>query len=250
MSWLLNFFICVHVHDLDPENFPRSAIFAVDINFLSRMLTGIVIPLVIYSLYTTVVQAIILPDIQTSQFLQVCDSSYSLTPCRTVCIAIVVKHTGWRVPVKTCQWLSLTYLSLLMISTSADIQTNPGPTFPCESCGKEVLDGDPATSCDSCEQWFHIQCQDMCLAYYETLQGCDGSFAWSCLKCDRQNYSNVSSSSLGSFQSHNSYTLLDTDSMQEDLFAASHSLPTSTHHQSTTQSATFKSKLPKLKILI
>ena len=85
-----------------------------------------------------------------------------------------------------------------MLSVSSDIEVNPGSSYPCDSCALEVLDDDPAISCDSCEQWFHIQCQFICLADYETLQACDMSFAWVCLKCDVQNYSSFSPRSIRS----------------------------------------------------
>lgn len=176
--------------------------------------------LVTHSLYTTFVHTIHLPKLEATHTGRDCDSQYTLTPSRIVCMASVVKYTRWRVPMKTNRRLSLTYLSILLLSVSTDIELNPGPAYPCSSCGIEVLDENLAISCDSCEQWFHIQCQDVSLAYYETQIACGVSFAWTCLKCDEQNYSSVSTHSVQSFQSQNSFSILDKDSNQASCFSS------------------------------
>ena len=95
-------------------------------------------------------------------------------------------------PYKTSRKLSLTYLSLLLVTLSSEIELNPGPSFPRGSCGIEVLDDDDAVSCDNCDHWYHIQCQNISIATYETLQAGDVSFTWMCMRCEAQNYSNHS----------------------------------------------------------
>ena len=98
-------------------------------------------------------------------------------------------------PYKTSCRLSLTYLSLLLVTLSSEIEFNPGPSFPCGSCGIEVLDDDAAVSCDNCDYWYHIQCQNISTGTYETLQAGDVSFTWMCMRCEAQNYSNHSKQS-------------------------------------------------------
>ena len=63
--------------------------------------------------------------------------------------------------------LSLTYLSLLLVTLWTEIELNPGPSFACGSCGIEVLEDYLAVSCDNCEFWYHIQCQNVTVGTYE-----------------------------------------------------------------------------------
>ena len=68
---------------------------------------------IVHNCCTTVVHA---TDSQTTfvaHSLHLCGTSYGLTPCKIACLASVVKHTRWRVPVNTSRKLSLAYLSLL-----------------------------------------------------------------------------------------------------------------------------------------
>ncbi|WAQ95747.1 hypothetical protein MAR_028437, partial [Mya arenaria] len=43
---------------------------------------------------------------------------------------------------------TLSHLAILLLSISCDVELNPGPDFPCGSCGNEVLDSDHAVECD------------------------------------------------------------------------------------------------------
>ena len=79
---------------------------------------------------------------------------------------------------KTSDKLTLAYMSLLLVTLSSEIELNPGPSFPCVSCGIEVLDDDSVVSCDNCDNWHHIQCQDISFGAYGNLQANDLSFAW------------------------------------------------------------------------
>ena len=136
------------------------------------MLTGILTVCSLFSLYTSVVHATDSHINEVTHIEQPCGGQYVLTPCKSVILASVVRNTQWRVPVKNkSTGLTLTYLSLLLVTISTDIELNPGPvSFPCGSCSHEILDNDPAISCDECQQWFHIYCQDISLDSYETLQ--------------------------------------------------------------------------------
>ena len=153
------------------------------------MFTGILLCFSIFSVYISIVQATDSHPVVDSHTLQPWDNTYTLTPYQIVCMASMVKQTRWRVPVKTSHKLTLAYMSLLLVTLSSEIELNPGPCFPCESCGIEVLDDDAAVSCDNCEHWYHIQCQDISFGTYGNLQANDLSFAWECLNCEALNQS-------------------------------------------------------------
>jgi len=80
---------------------------------------------------------------------------------------------------------TLVYLTVLLLQN--DIETNPGPKFPCGVCGKPVKNEQRAVSCDGCEAWFHIGCQGMSVEAYDACIG--KSFSWSCLTCGLPNFS-------------------------------------------------------------
>jgi hypothetical protein len=109
-------------------------------------------------------------------------------------------------PVTSCVNKRLFYIAILLISISSDVETNPGPNYPCGTCGEEVLDRDPAVECDSCSMWFHISCQNLDPSWYQQLIDQESSFAWSCSNCEGLNHTHISS--ILSISSHNSFTTL------------------------------------------
>ena len=220
-----------------------------------KMFAGILLLFSAFSLYTTVVQAKDSQATFVSHILQLRGNAYGISPCKIMCLASVFRHTRWRVPYKTSCKLSLTYLSLLLVTLSSEIELNPGPSFPCGSCGIEVLDDDAAVSCNNCDYWYHIQCQNISTGTYATLQAGDVSFTWMCMRCEAQNYSNHSNQSLTSFVSNNSFDALQTDSfasscdvLQSDSTASSMSSSLSSPSPNT-QTNTTNRKFPKLKVL-
>ena len=52
---------------------------------------------------------------------------------------------------------------------SSDIELNPGPDYPCGSCGSEVFDTDKAFECDNCCNWFHVSCHGIGESTYHSL---------------------------------------------------------------------------------
>ena len=106
------------------------------------------------------------------------------------------------------------YLFILVLTLSADIELNPGPDYPCGTCGLNVLEHDPAILCDTCNLWFHIHCEGFSLPDYSNLVSSNQSFSWLCTNCESTNFS-TSTSSLSSHESHNSFSLLsDSESPQ------------------------------------
>ena len=82
------------------------------------------------------------------------------------------------------------YIILLVIATSSDIEANPGPRqpkFPCRTCRKAVTWKQKGIRCDNseCQQWYHTNCQNMrssnCM--WECLQGAMPIFDLHSLTC-------------------------------------------------------------------
>ena len=113
------------------------------------------------------------------------------------------------------------YILLIVIATSCDIELNPGPCnvkYPCGTCGKAATWRQKGIRCDNsdCEQWYHIDCQNMRPSIYDNMNssGC----IWECYKCALPNFSS-SLFDLHSVSTSNSYSILDstTEDSQEIL---------------------------------
>lgn len=102
------------------------------------------------------------------------------------------------------------YLFLVLVSTSGDTETNPGPEilnntshFPCGVCDSSVGWDDRGIVCDTCNTWFHVDCQGMSPAMYSLFnRSGNQSAAWECCQCGMPNlstslfdsYANISTS--------------------------------------------------------
>lgn len=84
------------------------------------------------------------------------------------------------------------YITFIVIANSNDIHQNPGPNestiYPCGTCDKPVTWDHRAITCDTCDQWFHIDCQDVHSGTYNELIDCTG-VRWDCIICGNPNYS-------------------------------------------------------------
>ena len=102
---------------------------------------------------------------------------------------------------------SLLYLSLLMLTHAADVETNPGPRtpkFPCQICTKAVTWRQRGVACDDCEQWYHADCMCMPTAIYDNLH----NISWICVNCGIPNFSSSLFNSTLAI-SENSFSQLD-----------------------------------------
>ena len=116
---------------------------------------------------------------------------------------------------KNSRIASLAYFCLLTISLSVDTELNPGPDYPCGSCGDEVLDSDMAIECDNCCSWFHIKCQVVRENTYQSL--ClETSFSWTCLNCFEINFSHSTNKSFASVMSENYFSVLSDETSPHD----------------------------------
>lgn len=106
----------------------------------------------------------------------------------------------WQLIIKpTRQRVTLTYIILLVLANSNDVQLNPGPTpdhtnnstvYSCGTCDKPVTWDDKAICCETCEQWYHIHCQNVNSRTYSELVD-NSAVVWDCIVCDNPNYSSV-----------------------------------------------------------
>ena len=95
-------------------------------------------------------------------------------------------------PTKTPKGV-LSYICILLIVNSDDVELNPGPKrrckFPCGVCERAVkFDPQrPAICCDNCSLWYHKDCINMPSLEFSRLA--NTSVSWVCVKCNTPNYS-------------------------------------------------------------
>ena len=84
------------------------------------------------------------------------------------------------------------YFMLYLLVLANDIELNPGPRapkYPCGVCQKAVTWKHKAICCDTCNTWFHTQCESIRDTIYDTMQNSNTS--WNCLKCGMPNFSST-----------------------------------------------------------
>ena len=135
--------------------------------------------------------------------------------------AVLLTH---KYPLSTKYFSSIknfSYILLIVIATSCDIELNPGSCnvkYPCGTCVKPVTWQQKGIRCDNsdCEQWYHIDCRNMHPNIYDNINssGC----IWECYKCALPNFSS-SLFDLHSVSTSTSYSILDstTEDSQEIL---------------------------------
>lgn len=109
--------------------------------------------------------------------------------------------------------LSKLYLCSLLLLQACDTETNPGPSFnksnktidPCGTCSAHVSWTEKAVCCESCNQWFHTNCQGISSLSYDRLHS--PSVVWICQTCGTPNYS-VTLFDISSLETPNSFSNL------------------------------------------
>ena len=85
------------------------------------------------------------------------------------------------------------YIGMLLLALPNDTQTNPGPIkFPCGTCNKPVASNQKATSCDSCNTWFHTKCTKISNKIYSCMNKTNmENVSWYCPGCGLPNLSSI-----------------------------------------------------------
>ena len=110
--------------------------------------------------------------------------------------SISILRKGLRLKDRRSGKLCHQYICVLLISNSWDTETNPGPEsrsdphFPCGLCDVSVGWEDRGICCDTCNVWYHIDCQGMSPTMYSIYNRSLGkSMAWECMRCGMPNFS-------------------------------------------------------------
>jgi len=107
---------------------------------------------------------------------------------------------------------TLIYIFVLLVNQSSNVETNPGPDasqYPCGHCSLEVTWSQKGIFCDSCDQWFHANCQSIGDETYDRLS--DSRHVWVCTTCGLPNYATTLLESLNSLSDTNSFACLEND---------------------------------------
>ncbi|CAC5417073.1 unnamed protein product [Mytilus coruscus] len=132
----------------------------------------------------------------------------------------------------------LTYLSMILILISNDVNLNPGPEcsntsgtlYPCGTCDQPVTWQERGIVCDTCNQWYHISCQAMqTKSYLEHVN--DSAIAWDCIMCNCPNYSTFCYSLV--FSTSNQFSILSNISISSPTSSIIKPLHTSTPERKT-----------------
>ena len=129
----------------------------------------------------------------------------SYNSCSPACTSaqirkIIVRHLLYKLfktpntktKLKACKFLVLMTISLILQAN--DIELNPGPVnnssiYPCGTCDKAVTWEHRGVVCETCDQWYHIDCQDIHSQTYVDLN--NSMVSWHCIVCNQPNYSDV-----------------------------------------------------------
>ncbi|CAC5390131.1 unnamed protein product [Mytilus coruscus] len=107
------------------------------------------------------------------------------------------------------------YLCSLLLTNSYAPEPNPGPRtpkYPCGTCKHVVTCKTEAVCCDSCGQWYYINCQQINHSMYEILG--HSNFSWECINCGMPNFSTIFFNTTT--ETSNSYSELDISNEPND----------------------------------
>ena len=116
-----------------------------------------------------------------------------------LCITNIIKGKSWHCDISQENSNPLTWYIGLILLTSGDISTNPGPNrdsnvtnddvshFPCGLCEENVKWTEPGVCYDKCDIWYYKNCMNMTTFEYEGLNA--SSVTWICAKCDHESKS-------------------------------------------------------------
>ena len=87
-----------------------------------------------------------------------------------------------------------------------EVMIEQGPTFPCGTCQNSANWEQKGVCCDTCNQWYHADCQNIKSIIYDKMG--DLNTSWNCLTCGMPNFSPVlNSTHTGSLYDEGDITL-------------------------------------------
>jgi hypothetical protein len=121
------------------------------------------------------------------------------------------------------------YLSILVVALSGDTELNPGPKAPkspCGTCDKAANWKQQALCCDTCNIWYHTNCQGMSFNVYQYMDS--SNLSWNCIQCGMPNFSS-SIYDLSSLETSNSFSPLTEKSVSSPGLPKATSSPKKRH---------------------
>ena len=110
----------------------------------------------------------------------------------------------------------LSHLIMIILAQSNDIHLNPGPSvnhengdriYLCGTCDNPVSWDHKGIICETCDQWYHAECQNIHSKTYGQLSDSRLNVSWHCIICCSPNYSTVVHDLYRSEVSHCSSTI-------------------------------------------
>jgi len=132
------------------------------------------------------------------------------------CIFMLLKSHAIMVhkPYRTNRLLS--HLIMILLAQSNDIHLNPGPSvnhengdriYLCGTCDDAVTWDHKGIICETCDQWYHAECQNLHSQTYDRLSDSRLNVSWHCIICSSPNYTTVVHDLYRSEVSHCSSTI-------------------------------------------
>ena len=145
-------------------------------------------------------------------------NNQSTIPLQALAVRQLQAHIfrRWREKGKSdamCEVSPMAALALIFLHLAGDIETNPGPErstltsdasqilsnnkhnqtddtlYFCGTCSRQVSWDDEGVLCDSCNVWYHIECQEIRTSQYALLD--NTSVTWTCTACNTTHFSTI-----------------------------------------------------------
>jgi len=130
------------------------------------------------------------------------DTELANSTTQSICIAVFLqrRYRGSPYTMLKAEKSTLLYTALVLFSNASDVALNPGPqaeishsdtetAYLCGACKTVVTWENKGLLCETCDTWYHADCQGVGDSTYEDLG--NSSVIWLCLKSNGTNYSSV-----------------------------------------------------------
>ena len=130
------------------------------------------------------------------------DTKLANSTTHSICVAIFLRrpYRGSPYTMLKAEKSTLLYMAMVLLLNASDVALNPGPqaelshsdtetAYMCGACKIVVTWDEKGLLCETCDTWFHADCQGVGDSTYEDLG--NSSVTWLCSKCSGTNYSSV-----------------------------------------------------------